>query len=493
MAYLNTAAAYAAILAAKDTGNPADKVTWAELSNILRSISDDIDSLRTIEANYVSTALSYSNPTWLTGLAWSKISGTPTTLAGYGITDAVDFNAVYVNPAFVGSLAWSKITGTPTTVQGYGIAGGTLSGTAGAGFLGYAAQSSAPSTPTSGFRLYANSANALSWVGANGFTRTFDGTANTANRTYTLPDTSGTFGLLGAAQTWDGLNTFTSVLNATGGIGTTGATNVNFFANNTLVGRIFQSTGRWSIGYPTPIDSGFMLDVNGSIRASSISASGELYTTSGVRLSNNNVGSALSSGQAIVASASTGWFDLYNSTSNGFGYRIFNGNRGQVFEITKTLQGYGSNLIYQNGGTFTDIEAAIVQINSTAKGVLLPRMTSAQRNSVGVGVTSIAVTNGGSGYTSAPAVNITLGDGYGATATAVVSGGVVTAVNITRAGNGYTSAPNIALTGGGGSGATATATIGGTPPTGLIIYDTTLNHLCFYNGTAWQRISHSPA
>ena len=30
----------------------------------------------------------YSNPTWLTSLAWSKLTSTPTTIAGYGITDA---------------------------------------------------------------------------------------------------------------------------------------------------------------------------------------------------------------------------------------------------------------------------------------------------------------------------------------------------------------------------------------------------------------------
>lgn len=31
-----------------------------------------------------------------------------------------------------------------------------------------------------------------------------------------------------------------------------------------------------------------------------------------------------------------------------------------------------------------------------------------------------------------------------------------------------------------------------TPKTGLMLYNTTINHPCFYNGTAWQRISHSP-
>lgn len=37
----------------------------------------------------VSLLGSYSNPSWITGLAWSKISSTPTTLSSYGITDAV--------------------------------------------------------------------------------------------------------------------------------------------------------------------------------------------------------------------------------------------------------------------------------------------------------------------------------------------------------------------------------------------------------------------
>jgi hypothetical protein len=39
--------------------------------------------------NGVYTTGTYSNPTWITGLAWSKISTTPTTLSGYGITDAI--------------------------------------------------------------------------------------------------------------------------------------------------------------------------------------------------------------------------------------------------------------------------------------------------------------------------------------------------------------------------------------------------------------------
>lgn len=40
--------------------------------------------------NGLYSTSTYSNPSWLTGLSWSKILGTPTTLSGYGITDALN-------------------------------------------------------------------------------------------------------------------------------------------------------------------------------------------------------------------------------------------------------------------------------------------------------------------------------------------------------------------------------------------------------------------
>lgn len=75
------------------------------------------------------------------------------------------------------------------------------------------------------------------------------------------------------------------------------------------------------------------------------------------------------------------------------------------------------------------------------------------------GIVSVAVTNGGSGYTTAPTVAITGTGGSGATATATVVNGAVTAVKITAAGTGFTTA-TVAFSGGGGSGALATANIG---------------------------------
>jgi hypothetical protein len=68
-------------------------------------------------------------------------------------------------------------------------------------------------------------------------------------------------------------------------------------------------------------------------------------------------------------------------------------------------------------------------------------------------VASITVTDGGSGYTTAPTVSI----GGNATAIANIVDGVVTDITVTFAGFNYLSPPDITFTGGGGSGATATA------------------------------------
>jgi len=74
-------------------------------------------------------------------------------------------------------------------------------------------------------------------------------------------------------------------------------------------------------------------------------------------------------------------------------------------------------------------------------------------------VTGIAVTAGGSGYSSAPDVIIS-GPGAGAYATAQISGlGVVTNVVVATNGTGYVTAPSISFANGGGSGAAATASI----------------------------------
>ena len=78
-------------------------------------------------------------------------------------------------------------------------------------------------------------------------------------------------------------------------------------------------------------------------------------------------------------------------------------------------------------------------------------------------VSDIEVTNGGSGYTSAPIVSIDAPTGPGvaipAQATATVENGKVTVVTVRSGGSQYTGVPSVTFSGGGGSSAAATAEI----------------------------------
>ncbi len=65
-------------------------------------------------------------------------------------------------------------------------------------------------------------------------------------------------------------------------------------------------------------------------------------------------------------------------------------------------------------------------------------------------VDSITITNGGSGYTSAPTVTIDAPSeswGIKATATAEITNGILTKINIVSSGRGYTSTPSITVSG----------------------------------------------
>lgn len=92
----------------------------------------------------------------------------------------------------------------------------------------------------------------------------------------------------------------------------------------------------------------------------------------------------------------------------------------------------------------------------------------------GAGVTAINVAAGGSGYTTtAPTVVIgapNKAGGVQAVATATISGGAVTAVTITTAGSGYTFSPTVSLVGGNGANAQSGAvTIGAQTVTSVTI------------------------
>lgn len=110
-------------------------------------------------------------------------------------------------------------------------------------------------------------------------------------------------------------------------------------------------------------------------------------------------------------------------------------------------------------------------------------------------VGSVIITNGGSGYTTAPTVTFsTPSGGTAATGTAVIQSGAVTGVTITSPGTGYTAAPTVTFAAP-TSGTTATGTVSMVSafevmaanyesPTGKTYFfvNSTLANLALYNG-----------
>ncbi len=94
----------------------------------------------------------------------------------------------------------------------------------------------------------------------------------------------------------------------------------------------------------------------------------------------------------------------------------------------------------------------------------------------------VTVVTGGAGYTGVPSVTFTGGGGTGATATAVVNGGVVTAVTLGNPGSGYVSPPTVVFTGGGATTA-ATANVTATLPASI--------GFTVKLPTAWGFVSHA--
>ena len=142
------------------------------------------------------------------------------------------------------------------------------------------------------------------------------------------------------------------------------------------------------------------------------------------------------------------WFRLLRCT-----YSQFTGWRWYWSNCLRTLNNYVGSIAVTNGGFgYT----AAPSVNFTGGGGTGAIATSALNMYVG----SVAVSNGGSGYTSPPTVNFTGGGGSGASATSTLIR-YVSSVAVTNGGSGYTSVPTVVFTGGGGSGAAATAVVQG--------------------------------
>jgi predicted heme/steroid binding protein len=116
----------AVVLTFSDVGAPPATRTLS-----INGTTFDLTANRSWTVGDVRTDQTYSNPTWISTLAWAKITGTPTTLAGYGITDgALNTTTITINGTtfdLSANRTWN--VGTVTSVGTSGpLTGGTITG-----------------------------------------------------------------------------------------------------------------------------------------------------------------------------------------------------------------------------------------------------------------------------------------------------------------------------------------------------------------------------
>lgn len=310
----------------------------------------------------------------------------------------------------------------------------------------------------------------------------------------------------GGSSGW-GLTGNSGLTPVTNFLGTTDANSIRFKTNN-VQRVIFDSLGRVGIGSSgTGLLPTKTLDVVGTGGFSSdLTVSGNLLMSGGKELdfgggSGGNVwvqnyGSAstrngisyLSADRSTVIYAQT-YGVAANRISFGFG---IDGSTATIANTDLNIYSKYGNVVI--GKSASDSATALLQLVSTTKGFVPPRMTKAQRNAITSGVEAGTITNAGSGGTTGTyGVTMTGGTGSGMQASVVISGGIVTSCtpSTTTPGTGYSVGDVLSTTAGSISGFQFTVTKL-TGVQGLMIYQTdNTQGLRVYNGTNWMKFTET--
>lgn len=248
----------------------------------------DLSANRTWNVGDLLSSGSYSDPSWITSLAWSKITGTPTTLSGYGITDGVTTSTL------------------SSTLAGYATTSALTSGLAGKEntiTAGTTAQYWRGDKTWQDFNTSSRSAISLTTTGALGTTPTYNSSTGVLNvpvgstaAVTSVGVTSSDFSVSGSPITTSG--------NITLNLNTTGV------SANTYDRVTVDTKGRVTAGFnrqtPVAIASGS----KSFNTAYQVSATNDAYLTVSPQISCNL---SLSGGQAgtitleISANGTSGW------------------------------------------------------------------------------------------------------------------------------------------------------------------------------------------
>jgi hypothetical protein len=161
----------------------------------------------------------------------------------------------------------------------------------------------------------------------------------------------------------------------------------------------------------------------------------------------------------------TGTFQFCGQLSDVEDLATGSGNATELINMGTTFfaQGTAVGVYVLELGTATGVDAQIALLETWITqnpGVfyayLVPAAWDFSKDEVG----SVIITNGGSGYTSAPTVTFAAPtSGVTALGHAIVQNGQVVQVVIDNPGSGYTAAPSVTFSGGGGTGAAGTANL----------------------------------
>ncbi len=287
------------------------------------------------------------------------------------------------------------------------------------------------------------------------------------NVKFTSPST--TLTLTGTSNNFTGGLTLSSgVLAAPSQVSIGGSANTITFAGGQLT--IFQGLD----------SSGNTLSFSAPQPVVVAAAGGTISMTSGATAAAFN-GPITGSGSLTLNGSGT--WTLGNSANTNTGSYVVNGGTlyisgdtslGAVPATTKSTE------ITLNGGTLRTAAGGLTGVALTSAGTgytSLPTATLSGANGTDVtatvtaGIGAINVLTGGGGatnYTSTPNVTISGGGGTGATAHAVTTAGVVTSIVVDNPGSGYTFLPVVGISGGGSPTATATATVSAISLSGLL-------------------------